>query len=229
MWLKMVPTQGMVGAPSGTVAEVGMVGSESELYRVDVPPGAAGDWAIRRYRIGERAARVARLQAAIDGHGRYVPSGVYTGLFHRGTLVMSDTPDEIRDQLPFIGRARGRVLIHGLGLGLSVQAALAKTEVAHVLVVERADEVIALVAPHYRRRFGDDRLEIRRGDALTWGIPPDAWWDCVWHDIWATISPANLSEMTRLHDRFAGRCDWQESWGRTLLTAGDARPTGAPG
>jgi len=132
---------------------------------------------------------------------------------------MSDTADEIHDHFEFLHRARGRVLIHGLGLGVAVQMALLKPEVEHVLVVELEQAVIDLVAPHYLERFGRDRLEIRRGDAFDWPVPKGTRWNAAWHDIWLDLNPDNLPEMRRLHRRFGRRCDWQGSWGCAWLEA----------
>jgi spermidine synthase len=69
---------------------------------------------------------------------------------------MADSEPEMRDHYEAVARARGRVLINGLGLGMVLSAILAKPDVEHVTVVEVEPDVIALVGPHY----ACDRLQI---------------------------------------------------------------------
>lgn len=147
-------------------------------------------------------------------------SGEFTGLVNAGdffgTPVMSDTPGEVSDHQDIYSRAFGRVLIHGLGIGMIAAALLRKPEVDSILIIEKEADVIALVAGHLERAFADSGkiLTIRQGDALAWKPDPGARWDVVWHDIWPSITSNNLPEMATLHRRFARRCGWQGSWKR---------------
>jgi len=197
-----------------------------EKYKVDVPEGTSGSWAIKRFEVSRSHADVFNLRAILNNErGRYVCPGAYTKLTRNGTVIMSDTPSEIEDHLGFIRHARetgGRILVHGLGLGMCVNAVLGSPKVEHVLVIEKSPDVIALVAPHYRDKFGD-RLEIRQGDAYTWKPEKGAGWSCAWHDIWDDLCTSNLEEMTRLHRRFGRRVDWQDSWGKSLLQSRRSR------
>ena len=59
-----------------------------------------------------------------------------------GQLVMSDTPQEYRDHIAFFGRARGSVLIHGLGLGCALNVLLSMGHVNDITVVEVNPDVI---------------------------------------------------------------------------------------
>jgi len=185
-------------------------------YKMDIPEGEVGEWSVSRFVVDEEDASIGQIQAMFSGHGRYVPAGTYTWLRRNGEVVMSDTPNEIRDHLSFIHQAHGRVLIHGLGLGMCVEACLRKDTVEHVTVVENSPEVIELVGSHLKEKHGD-RLEIIEGDAFTWPIPKGTRWDVAWHDIWDDLCTDNLEEMTRLHRRFGSRVGWQGSWGRDFL------------
>jgi spermidine synthase len=127
---------------------------------------------------------------------------------------MSDTPAEIRDHWTLFRNARGRVLVHGLGLGMAVRGLLLDSEVEHVLVIEKDPDVIAYIAPQLEARFGTARWTVRQDDALTWKPEKGARWDVVWHDIWPSITSDNLDSMATLHRRFGARCDWQGSWAR---------------
>lgn len=179
------------------------------VEKVHVPEGSCGDWAVSRYTVSEAEAR---LSAMLDGR-RYVYPGTYAQLTHRGRIIMSDTPAEMRDHGEPVRRATGSVLINGLGLGMVLGAILAKPSVTDVTVVELAPEVIRLVGPTY----ADPRLTIVCADAFDWQPPKGKRYDCVWHDIWPDICLDNLAEMTRLHRKYGRRCDWQGSWCRGEL------------
>jgi hypothetical protein len=200
-----------------SVREQAITAASLDRYRVDLPDGTSGRWRVARYFVDDRRSRIELLQTSLLGIPRFAPPGWYTGLFHDDELIMSDTPDEIRDHLAIIARASGHVLMHGLGLGLCLQAMLQKPEVEHVLVIERSPDVIRLVADHYLRRFGRGRLTVREGDAFTWQPSPGSWWDLIWHDIWPTLAPDNLSEIGQLHEGFRKNCAFQDSWGRDTL------------
>jgi hypothetical protein len=99
------------------------------------------------------------------------PAGTYTKLAHAGRgIVMSDTPDEMRDHQGAIARARGSCLINGLGLGMFLAAVLNnKPDVSDVTVVEIDVDVIALVGLSYA---ADRRLTIVHADAFAYQPPP---------------------------------------------------------
>jgi len=193
-------------------------------YKVTVPEGKSGDWCVQKFVVDKDDEAMGKLRAAISfsSAGRWIPEGVYTQLKCRDTIVMSDTPDEIRDHLEPIRRATGYCLVNGLGLGVVVGTMLKKPEVIEVWVVEKSQDVINLVGPHYRQHFGD-RLRIFQADALTFNASkikcmPERKieFDVVWHDIWNSICTDNIAEMTILHRKYGHRCKWQGSWSREL-------------
>lgn len=178
-----------------------------DQYKVDVPEGQSGKWRVERFTVRPHDLHES-LRLIKTGRG--VPAGVYTGLYHGRSIVMSDTPDEIRDHLHFIYRAHGRILVHGLGLGMVLKALLLKPEVTHVDVVEKSADVLALVGPSY----SDPRVSIHHGDAYSFQFPPGTRWNYAWHDIWPDICTDNLNGMSKLHRRYGRRVDWQGSWCR---------------
>ena len=193
-----------------------------DKYKVDVPLGKSGVWEVKRIEVTEADANFARILAcnpSAMGRGATISPGIFTGLYRGSTLVMSDTPDEVRDLSYVIHKAQGRMLVNGLGLGVVVNACLSKEseirEVEHLTVIEKSEDVLALVGPHYQNKFGD-RLELIHSDALTWKPPKNAHYDGVWHDIWDDICADNLPEMRTLHRRYGRRCGWQGSWARNL-------------
>jgi hypothetical protein len=181
-----------------------------EQYKVDVPEGEVEGLRVERFEVPEGSFEAMRIALS----GRIPPDpGVYTRLVTDRTLWMSDTPAEIADHLDAINRighlSCRRVLIHGLGLGMVLKAALACKHVQHVDVVEADDRVIRLVGPHY---WTDARVSIHRGDALTFRFPKGARWDVAWHDIWPEISSDNLESMATLNRRYGKRVGWQGAW-----------------
>jgi hypothetical protein len=179
-------------------------------YKVSVPEGQSGEWRVERYIVTPEAEEFERLRALINYHrpSRFVPAGAYTKLTRRNTIVMSDTPDEIRDHLGFIQRAHGRLLIAGLGLGVVLKAVLQKPTVESVTVVEQSQDVINLVWPSAIER----RATLVHDDIFTWKPPKGARYDFAWFDIWDGICGDNLPEMTKLHRRFGRRVRNCDSW-----------------
>lgn len=205
-------------------------------YKVGyLPEGEDGVWKVERFTVSKGEADWERLRSMFSGGGRGVPEGTYTRLTRNGEVIMSDTPDEIRDHLGAIRRASGRVLIHGLGLGMVARACLLKPEVEHVTVVDLSPSVVKLVGVPLMMKFGkghcllsnrgdvqimeSDNLRILTADAYTWKPEKGERWHIAWHDIWDNLCTDNLKEMAKLHRRFGRRVNWQDSWGKGLLTA----------
>jgi len=183
-------------------------------YQVDVPEGVSGPWKVARFTISKEAAAFERLRAIVGGSGRGVPEGTYTSLTRDGQVIMSDTPDEIRDHRYAIFEAKGRCLVAGLGIGMVARAMLLKPEVTCVTIIEQSSDVIKLVAPWLTSQF-PGRVTIIQADILTWKPPKGEKWDAAWFDIWDSICADNLAEMTTLHRRFARRVAWKGSWARS--------------
>jgi hypothetical protein len=182
---------------------------------INVPDGVSGEWKVSTFVVDEEAAKWESVRAVVSsgGMGRGVPAGTYKSLHRGGTLVMSNTPDEIRDQMSFVYSAEGDVLINGLGLGVTLKLILAKPEVTSVTVIEKSQDVINLVAPTY---LTDKRVNIINADALEYKPPKGKKFDAVWHDIWDYICADNLKEMTKLHLKYGSKTKWQDSWCKYL-------------
>lgn len=186
----------------------------SLIDRVSVPEGTKGDWTIARFEVSQRDADFGNIRALVSGRGSIVP-GIYTKLTHsRRGLVMSDTPDEMRDHYQIVCKASGHVLLNGLGIGMVLSAVLRREGVDRVTVVEKEPDVIALVGPHYEN---DPRVQIVLADAFDHCPPKADHYGAVWHDIWDNLCGDNLAEMTRLKRKYGRRCDWQGCWGESYL------------
>lgn len=180
----------------------------SVVELVQIPEGACGKWAVQRFIISQKDSEATKLRAMMRGRG-YVPPGTYTQLLHtsRG-IVMTDTPDERRDHFEPVHRARGHVLINGLGLGMVLAAVLKKPEVSRVTVVEIDPDVAELVRPF----FSQDRVDIVIASAFDYSPPKGGRYGMVWHDIWDNICGDNLSAMTKLKRKYGRRTEWQGCW-----------------
>ena len=177
------------------------------------------------------------LRAAEQGHDglSVIPPGEYICLrvLYDGQFwpVMMDTPAEYADHADLFAHARGRVLLHGLGLGCAVSALLADPDVEHIDVVEANADVIALVGPYYRGY----PVTIHHASCVDKVWPDDARWNYVWHDIWTEVAVENLDDETaehgisygRLAELFADRADRQGAWAFDLVTPPAVRTGGA--
>jgi hypothetical protein len=178
---------------------------------VNVPDGESGDWKVSTFEVTEEGALFHNLHESINPHRgvRHIVPGFYKQLTRRGEIIMSDTPAEIRDLIPFVCMAVGNILVTGLGLGVMVSALAARKQVTGITVIEKSPDVVKLVAPSYRQR---GRIRIIRADAFTWKVPEGVKFSFAWHDIWDTISRDNLGEMYRLKRKYAPFCRRQECW-----------------
>lgn len=189
-----------------------------EDYKVSVPPGVCGNWRVEPFSVSTDASRVDAMVSMFSGSARYVSPGIYTGLYRGASIIMSDTHDEIRDHVHFIRRARGSVLIAGLGLGMVLQAVARKAEVTSVTVVEKSSDVLALVANHYKSMpVVGAKLTVVHADIFGWKPAAGVRFDHAWFDIWDNLSVDNLAEMATLHRRFARIAGDKGSWGKEAL------------
>jgi hypothetical protein len=179
---------------------------------INVPDGVSGIYKIETFTVTEEQASHESMRSIFSSTSRPIGPGTYKRLMRGRTVMMSNTPMEIRDHIGFINKACGDVLINGLGLGMCLTAILKKPEVQTVTVIELSQDVINLVGP----TFGNDRVSIIQADAMTYKAPKGKRYNAVWHDIWDYITPDNLSQMGKLHLKYGGRCDWQGSWGKEL-------------
>jgi len=171
--------------------------------------GKSGEWSVETFVVPEED--LSQI-FSIFKTGRSVPGGIYKRLKRSGTVVMSNTPDEIRDFRHFTYQAKGSILINGLGLGCVIKVLLDKPEVTKITVIEKSEDVIKLVAPY----FNDERLQIIHADAFEYKPQKNEKFNFVWHDIWDYICADNLTEMATLHRKYSKKTEWQDSWAKSL-------------
>jgi hypothetical protein len=192
---------------------------DDDEYKVDVPEGKSGIWTIARFSVSEKDAEFDAMRGMFSGGGmgRHTPVGTYTSLHRGGTIVMSDTPDEIRDHRRFMRNATGNVLIAGLGLGMVLQGVARKPDVTHVTVVEKSIDVVNLVEAHYKAKDYGHKVEIVCHDIFDYKPSRGQTFDHGWIDIWDNLCTDNLDEMTKLSRRFIRSIKNKGYWGKELL------------
>lgn len=182
------------------------------MLKANLPEGKCGNWEVEHFTIPEFD--IESMRCAF--HGRPVLPGNYTRLLRNRTLVMSDTPAEIRDLFPLFQRASQAnahtVLINGLGLGMAVMGVLQYPNITHVDVVEKSEDVIQLVAVPMFEQW-KDRVTIHTADAFLIEWPKGSRWDLVWHDIWDNIpNEDDEADINSLKRKYCRRCKWQGVW-----------------
>jgi hypothetical protein len=187
-------------------------------YKVNLPEGKSGDWVVRQITVSPKQAEMDAMRGLFSGHGRCVPAGTYMQLLHKGEIVMSDTPDEIKDHTHAIheaSRRGGHVIINGLGLGMVAAAVARMDNVEKVTVIELSEDVIKLVEPTLTAGFGD-KIEVIHANSLEYKPERGTKFSVAWHDIWPSICEDNLPEMATLNRRYGNRAEWQGAWAQDL-------------
>lgn len=176
-----------------------------------IPEAESGLWRIRKFEP---------CRPTKNANGQTIPPGRYTALSRTtlatlhtdGASVMSDDPVELRRHLDFVLRARGRVLVTGLGLGCVLRGLLQNPRVESIDVVERDRDVLALVRPY----LAADRYRIHEAEALAWVRDcRGSTWDYAWHDLWSDVErgdPHLAITHQRLILALRGRVEFQGAW-----------------
>lgn len=150
-----------------------------------IPKGDHGLWEIKKYKNNTTLNNSYKKRTGED-----LQEGTYTYLLRttlenihldHGECVMEDTPKELNTHLNFVLKAKGKVLITGLGLGCIVRGLLCKEEITKITVIERDKSVLSLVVPHMPK---DERLNIIEADAIKWTKNNTENFDFAWHDVW---------------------------------------------
>lgn len=171
-----------------------------------IPAGTAGLWVIRKMHYIDYETEARNLIT-------YLLRTTMATMHTDGECVMEDTPVELKRHLNFVLKAKGRVLVTGLGLGCVVRGLLTKDEVTKIVVIERDKDIIRLVAPHMPQ---DSRLRIIEAEAFQWARDNQRPFDYAWHDIWS--DPDSKEEVlpilhVKLIKLLTGKVTWQGAWG----------------
>lgn len=169
-----------------------MIADLLQAMRADaVPDNQIGLWKIYRKRSTVGCPHGSQLGKPLFLSPKFFcPAGTYTFLVkldapdqpNSPPAVMEDTPPELRKHLNFVLRARGKVLVTGLGLGCVVRGLLQRSAIERITIVEREQAVLSLVAPYLPK---DERIEIVHAEAGAWLRRRRRTWTCAWHDVWS--------------------------------------------
>jgi len=116
---------------------------------LDIPEGKVGKFRIRHieYPAGHTL-KSGNLRTALFGQESeeltYDHPTRWHELTENGGVWMTDLPIEQRQHDELLSRARGRVLVGGLGIGYAVVALAARSKVTEIVVIERSPEIIKL-------------------------------------------------------------------------------------
>ncbi len=159
--------------------------------------GELGNYLIRK-KILKKGALVRIYTSAgyfyTDRLGFDMPTVV---LSRNGGIVMSDTPMEQEGlRIPVI-KARGKVLVIGLGIGLfPTMLRMRNRKVKSVLIVEESRDVAKLVYRHIK----NSKTELRISDGKDFLATCEEKFDFIFIDIWSAITTTitEVDEWTRL-------------------------------
>lgn len=187
----------------------------AHLYQHEEGIGVAS---ISRFHFDEEKNRLYNLRNRMESNGLFhIYSGDYVRLLVNGRVMMSDTPMERLTNKDFIDNAHGRVMIAGLGIGLITQAIQEKENVSEIIVVEKHQDVIRLVAD----KIMHPKIKILNADIFDNVFDKTDKFDTIYFDIWPTITTDNLQEMAKLHRMYSKnkrtKESYMDSWMRDFL------------
>lgn len=114
--------------------------------------------------------------------------------------MMTDHPTETVTNQHFIDRAKGDVLIFGMGLGLIIFPLLEDSEITSITVVEMDEHLINDVSSIIKSKDSRGILKIVNGDAFEYHKQIDTEkFDTIYFDIWQNVDDNAYTEMNFLH------------------------------
>jgi hypothetical protein len=113
---------------------------------------------------------------------------------------------------PFMERARGHVLVLGLGLGATLLPVLKNPTVQGVTVIEKSKDIIDLVRPNIMKAEGARKLSIIWADCTRWRPGKLEKYNTIWIDIWPDVSLMNLPELLKLKAKYKKYLASGNSW-----------------
>lgn len=81
---------------------------------LNIKEGESGDWKVSTFSISAEQAKTFNLRCIMNRNRRYIEPGVYYKLTYKGEVIMSNTPAEVNDHLPFIKKQMEKYLLQVL-------------------------------------------------------------------------------------------------------------------
>lgn len=170
-----------------------------------LPEGQSGNWSVRRT-VVEGDENIWLANGMYPDSHYLIPNKIYTGLYLQNgdqeQRVMFDEPKEIKEAQRAYNKAKGDVLITGLGLGMVAMWIASKPKVKSVHVIENSSDVMKLVASH----LSSPKIEIMKADAFTY--KSEQRYDFIWHDCWLEV-PEHVEQLYKQYEGFGPQDHWQ--------------------
>lgn len=179
-----------------------------------IEPQDFGLWRIERIKASRRPEKIDDETLAMPsrwcGWPDYTMLSKFTeATLHRirGDIVMEDSQRELRKHLPIWMKAKGRVLVTGLGLGCVVRGLLANRDVDRIEVVEIDQDICRIIGYEFA---GNPRVGLTLGNAFD-EYAVTGKFDFAWHDLWTEGDGLQLMH-AELFEKFSDLCGQQGAW-----------------
>ena len=171
-----------------------------------------GKTKVETFEITEQDSFYSKLRAQLNNKPeQIIEPGHYKRLIIDDEVVMSNTKMEIETHLEAINKAKGNILVAGLGLGMYLTAIKDKPEVKSITVIEYSKDIIELTGKYYN----DDKIKIINDDIFKYET--DEKFDLIWLDIWTYFDEDNLKEMELLRNKFSKNSNEILCWSEDIL------------
>ncbi|MBF0243618.1 MAG: hypothetical protein HQK64_14230 [Desulfamplus sp.] len=134
----------------------------------------------------------------------------YESLYYKKNVIADNNPKHLYKRHQWlIDNAYGDVLVFGLGLGDSLNLLMKKWRakaVRSILVIEKYQEIIALVAPYFTKNNISDSVCIMQGDIYSLNTLIKSF-DVIYHAIWN--SPPDQDEINTISNKYKKYCTKQ--------------------
>ena len=117
--------------------------------------------------------------------GYFTSDFPYLALTEGNNVWMSLNPNEIETMKPYIAKAKGNVLVLGLGMGYVPYMVSLKEEVKSITIIEKDKEIIELFKKALLPLFPNkDKIKIIEDDAIRYLNKKEATYDYIFADLW---------------------------------------------
>lgn len=176
-----------------------------------------GAYSIETLNITPKEAELQNIRCVINNRPeQMIEAGQFKVLKENGEIWMSNTLMEVTTHQEAIKKAKGNILVAGLGLGMFLTAIKDKKEVNKITVIEKSKEIIELVGKYYQ----DKKIEIINADIFQYQTKEK--FDFIWLDIWPDICSDNLQEMEILKNKFSKNSKDILCWSEEILRSGES-------
>jgi hypothetical protein len=189
-------------------------------YLADIPSGNSGVWTVDSKMADQEEAALHNLRQKMSEQRRFVEPGVIKRLMCNNNIVMSNSLSELVDHDELMIKARGNILITGLGLGIIAFMLSRNPKVHSIMIIEQSSDVIKLIFPTLKKWAGC-AIQVKQGNAFDYYklLKTEKFFNYGWHDIWPTLGNENLPEMDDLEKKYKPFCKHQLFWAKDMCIA----------